>query len=344
MDQPSPYSLFGLDLSQYAARAVLGWRQLLWSEEVGLKDHFCPPVRFINPQFTDQSPPAGELVQSGSSHGHAPCLGWLIPDAEVLIREMTLPTDAEIFLREAVMSTVQARSPFDFAETSFGFRIAHRSRTELTVRIAMVLRATAQEQLRDAHAQLEVENGSVELWVEDGAGAIMLEGFGERTRSARYHANLRGFAIRTGAAVIGTVMILSLPALWMAQHAGQLVELKSATQARVGSVVAVREELVKSQELNAAARSFFDPYVDYGPWLHELSAMTPDQVYFQRLGLDGITLTVSGLAENAADYQSILAEAGLFNELVAPSAFTRDDRAGRERFTLSMRLMAGLPE
>ena len=342
MDQPSPYSLFGLDLSQYAARAVLGWRQLLWSEEVGLKDHFCPPVRFINPQFTDQSPPAGELVQSGSSH--APCLGWLIPDAEVLIREMTLPTDAEIFLRGAVLSPVQARSPFDFAETSFGFRIAHRNRTELIVRIAMVLRATAQEQLRDAHAQLEVENGSVELWVEDGAGTIMLEGFGERTRSARYHANLRGFAIRTGAAVIGTVMILSLPALWMAQHAGQLVELKSATQARVGSVVAVREELVKSQELNAAAQSFFDPYVDYGPWLHELSAMTPDQVYFQRLGLDGITLTVSGLAENAADYQSILAEAGLFNELVAPSAFTRDDRAGRERFTLSMRLMAGLPE
>ena len=59
-------------------------------------------------------------------------------------------------------------------------------------------------------------------------------------------------------------------------------------------------------------------------------------MYFNRLGLEGKTLTVSGFAKNAADYQSVLAEAGLFAEVAAPSAFTRDERVGRERFTLTM--------
>jgi len=342
MDQASPFSLFGLDLSQYAARILLGWQQLLWGEEVGLRDRFCPPVRFINQQSPDQAGSTGAALNNDATD--APGLGWLIPESEVLIREVSLPVDGEIFLREAVISTVQSHSPFDFAETSFGFRIAHRSPTELTLTVAMVLRATAEAHAREAEAQVHGVATPIELWAEDGSSAVMLEGFGESDRAQRYYANLGRFAVRTATAVAAIAMILSLPALWVSQHAGQLAELKSETQARVGSVVAVREELVQSQELNAAARSFFEAYVDYGPWLHQVSALTPDQVYFQRLGLDGSTLTVSGLAENAADYQRILAEAGMFSELVAPSAFTRDERAGRERFTLSMRLMSELAE
>ncbi len=338
MDQPSPYSLFGLDLSQYAARILMGWRQLLWGEEVGLRDRFCPPIRFVNQQSPDQSGSKGLVLDTDSTD--APSLGWLIPENEVLIREVTLPIDAEIFLREAVISTVQAHSPFDFAETSFGFRIAHRSPTELTLRVAMALRATAEAHAREADAQIQGVAEPIELWAEDDAGAIMLQGFGEAARANRYYTNLQRFAVRTAAAVAAIAMILSFPALWMSQYAEQLAELRSETQARVGSVVAVREQLVRSQELNVAARSFFDAYVDYGPWLHRVSELTPDQVHFQRLGLDGPTLTVSGLAENAADYQRILAEAGMFSELVAPSAFTRDERAGRERFTLSMKLMS----
>ena len=336
MDHSSPYSLFGLDLSQYVARVLLGWQQLLWGDEVGLRDRFCPPVRFINQQSPDQSNADGVALASDSSS--APCLAWLIPESEVLIREVTLPIDAETFLHEAVISTVQSHSPFDFAETSFGFRIALRSRTALTIRVAMVLRATAEEQAREAATEINGAAQPVELWAEDGLRAIMLLGFGEASRARRYYANLARFAVRTAAAIAGMALILTFPAFWVSQHAGQLAKHKSEVQARVGSIVAVRERLVRSQELNEAARSFFSAYVDYGPWLHKISSLTPDQVFFQRLGLEGLTLTLSGMAENAADYQSILAEAGIFSELAAPSAFIRDERAGRERFTLSMNL------
>ena len=64
-------------------------------------------------------------------------------------------------------------------------------------------------------------------------------------------------------------------------------------------------------------------------------------MYLTRLSLKEKRLTISGLAENAANYQNALAEAAVFSELEAPSAFTRDARVGAERFTLTMQLSDG---
>lgn len=332
-DQSSPYTLFGMDLSHLAARAVLGWHQLLWGESVGLKSRFCPPVRFVNAEASEV-----EARQSAALANDQECVGWLLPDAEVLIREFTLPIGGEIYLADAVISIVQAHSPFGFMETSFGHRIASRDETQLTIRVAMVSRGTAADQLLAARAHLENESEPVEVWVDDGNDAILIKGFGEHSRVAQYLRNLREFAIHSVAAALGILLILSVPALWINQQARQLDRLLTETQQRVGSVVATRGDLVGSQEMIAAAELLFEPYVDYGPWLHAVASVTPDQVYFNRMGLDGRALTVSGLAENAADFQSMLAESEWFDELVAPSAFTRDERAGRERFTLSMKL------
>ena len=336
-EQNSPYNLFGVDLSQYAAKAVLGWQQLLWGEDVGLKSRFCPPVRLLNADVSAVSGLAAQ--QPVASANDKECLGWLLPDAEVLIREFTLPITAEIFLREAVVSTVHAHSPFEFAETCYGYCIAGRDKTQLTVRVAMVLRNTASDQLSAARVHLQSDGEPIELWVDDGDVAILIEGFGEHSRVSRYHRNLREFGLRSLASLVGILLILTLPALWVNQHARQLQDLRAQTQARVGTVVATRGELVRSQEMIAAAESLLEPYVDYGPWLHAVASVTPDQVYFNRIGIDGRTLTVSGLAENAADFQSVLAESDWFDDLVAPSAFTRDERARRERFTLSMKLV-----
>ncbi|GIR70778.1 MAG: hypothetical protein CM15mP74_20290 [Halieaceae bacterium] len=59
----------------------------------------------------------------------------------------------------------------------------------------------------------------------------------------------------------------------------------------------------------------------------------PDSVYLNRLSIKDNVLTVSGLAVNAADYQAVLVESGIFSDVTAPAAFTLDNRANRERFT-----------
>ena len=55
-------------------------------------------------------------------------LGWLVPEPEVLIRELTVPVDAEIYLDEIATSSVEANSPFDFGEHGVWLPIADRSR------------------------------------------------------------------------------------------------------------------------------------------------------------------------------------------------------------------------
>ena len=328
-DLNSPYTLFGLDLAEAIARVGLGWRQLLWSDSIGIHMRFCPPVQFANGDGRTAPGARTELDQSLAESGQY--LGWLVPEPEVLIRELTVPVDAEIYLDEIATSSVEANSPFEFEKTAYGYRIADRSPHDLRVRVAIVSRDTAADQLRQAAETTHTDGSGMELWASDGDSPIILKGFGESSRLQQYQMKLRGFIARTLIATLGLALVL-----WMQQRAHQLIDLKADTQSRVGAVVAIRGQLVRSQEMIDAAEVLFESYVDYGPWLHAVSSLTPDQVYFNRLGLEGKTLTVSGFAQNAAEYQSVLAEAGLFAEVAAPSAFTRDERVGRERFTLTM--------
>ena len=110
------------------------------------------------------------------------------------------------------------------------------------------------------------------------------------------------------------------------------------TESGSSAATAVRNELVSVENRVLTAREFFADRSLYNRWLNALSDVTPDSVYLTRLGLRGNRLTISGMAMNAAEYQTKLASSGLVSELSAPSAFTRDQKTGRERFTLTMRL------
>ena len=111
-DRNSPYNLFGVDLAEAIARVMLGWRQLLWSDSIGIHLRFCPPVQFANGDGRAALDARTEWQQSLAESGQY--LGWLVPEPEVLIRELTVPVDAEIYLGEIATSSVEANSPFDF--------------------------------------------------------------------------------------------------------------------------------------------------------------------------------------------------------------------------------------
>ena len=124
-------------------------------------------------------------------------------------------------------------------------------------------------------------------------------------------------------------------------YAAQLQDMLRDTEQRAAEVIATRSDLVDAQKRMSEAEAYFDRFTYYGPWLHRLARLSPDSVYLTRLSLKERQLTISGLADNAANYQSALAEAAVFLELEAPSAFTRDARADAERFTLTMQLKDG---
>jgi Tfp pilus assembly protein PilN len=257
----------------------------------------------------------------------------------VLVTRMTLPASAEIFLEEAAAAHVTSHSPFTGEETCWGSKIVDRSDGALAVEIIIVARSTAEAAataVRRTFAPHEVPFG---LSANTDRACVALNGYQDAALDAPYLANLKQYLLRLGGALAGIVFLAIIPVIWSMQTAQQYSDLLQETEQRSKQIVAVRGELVDAQERVSEAGRFFSEQVAYRPWLHRLAAVTPDSVYLNRLSIKDNVLTVSGLAVNAADYQAVLVESGIFSDVTAPAAFTLDNRANRERFTLTMGLV-----
>ena len=332
MSEVNQLSLFGLDLSGLYRRAVLGVHQVLWGDEAGLRAWLSPAL----PTYQ-----LSELERVASDELLNPEIGCqvLLPEAQVLVTRMTLPASAEIFLEEAAAAHVTSHSPFTGEETCWGSKIVDRSEDALAVEIIIVARNTADAAataVRRAFTPQEVPFG---LSANTDRACVALNGYQDAALDAPYLANLKQYVLRLGGALAGIAFLAIIPVIWSMQTAQQYSDLLSETEQRSKQIVAVRGELVDAQERVSEAGRFFSEQVAYRPWLHRLAAVTPDSVYLNRLSIKDNVLTVSGLAVNAADYQAVLVESGIFSDVTAPAAFTLDNRANRERFTLTMGLV-----
>ena len=138
--------------------------------------------------------------------------------------------------------------------------------------------------------------------------------------------------------LIAISLLLLLPGAMLVARAGQLQDVLAVTEREAYGATSTRNALVLREDQVRVAREFFANRSLYDRWLNSLADITPDSVYLTRPQLEGDRLTISGMAVNAAEYQTVLAASGPVLELSAPSAFTRDQRSGLERFTLTMRL------
>ena len=331
MNEVNQLSLFGLDLSGLYRRALLGVDQVLWGDEVGLRAWLSPEVHYyhlseLESLASTEAAPATEIVQV------------LLPESEVLVTHMKLPVSAEIFLSEAVAAHVQSHTPFAWEETCSGSKIVERAEGSISITIIIVARSTADAAALVARRALAAGETPFGLSAEAGGAVVKLDGYQHPALDAPYLENLRQFAVRTAVAVSGMAFLAMIPVIWSMQTAQQYSDMLAETELRSEGVVAVRGALAEAQERVSEAGRFFSEHVSYRPWLHKVAAATPDSVYLNRLSIEEDVLTVSGLAVNAADYQAAMAETGSFSEVTAPAAFTLDNRASRERFTLTMTL------
>ena len=334
MNEINQLSLFGLDLSGLYRRAKLGVQQILWGEEVGLRAWFSPEVHYCHVSELE-SPASSDTAPSAES------FQVLLPESEVLVATMELPASAEIFLAEAVTAHVESHTPFAWDETCWGSKIVERREGSILIAIIIVARSTADAAASVARRALAADDIPFGLSAEAGGAVVTLDGYQNPALDAPYLGNLRQFALRSAVAVSGMAFLAAIPVIWSFQTAQQYSDLLQETEQRSRQVVAVRGALVDAQERVSEAGRFFAGQVAYRPWLHRLAAMTPDSVYLNRLSIEDDVLTVSGLAVNAADYQAVLVESGFFSDVTAPAAFTLDNRANRERFTLTMGLVPG---
>ena len=262
----------------------------------------------------------------------------VVPEQSVLCRSLTLPLEAEVELPQVVSFEVAAHTPFPHDETVAGWQVIERASDQLQVLIAMTARQAVESALDYAAASSGSARSEAEAWAETEHGLVMLPGFGEAVRQRQYLRALGVLAGQAGLICAAVVAVLLVPLIWLSISSAQLDTQLTETQQRAVNVTTIRDALSDLEASVAIAEDFFEDRPLYDEWLNHLAYVTPDSVFLQRLQLQSSQLTITGLAENAADYQTILASSGEFSALQAPTAFTRDTRQNRERFVLVMQL------
>jgi general secretion pathway protein L len=331
------WSLFGLDLSQLTRGLKLAIHQIIWGEESGLRRKFYPAARIINANEPIMEPYSNLIVDAGQRDSPEP-LAMLFPDEFALLRTVQLPLEAEIDLGEAMYFEISSHSPFPSEDTCSGWRVTSRDADSLYIAFAIASRSTVRAYINE-HAGSEITpSDELEIWTGSRDCLVQLDGFGGRARRNLYYRRLlnRGRALLLLLSAV--CMLIAFPAAILAARSQQLQDVLVSIEAEARNASSLRVSTVALEGQVLAARDFFTDRAVYDFWLNAIAEVTPDSVYLTRLGLEGDRLTISGMAVNAAAYQTTLASSGLVTDLSAPSAFTRDARTGRERFTLTMRL------
>lgn len=330
-------TLFGWDLSLLAKRMRLGVDQLLFGSEAGLYARFKPTATSITE--AELSRLTGESADRLNVAAATSAIFYEIelPKDLSLCREITVPAEAEAFLNDVVAAEVGALSPFAPGNTCWGSCITRRHAQSISVKIALSELSLVQVHARHVADALSTNTDDIELFVSDGPDRIRVIQFAGAARQRAYLESLRNLALKAAIWLVAAASILSLPAIVAGHSQEKLEDLARATQARTQEVMRIRTQFETNLAALEEASVFFAGQDDYGWWLNKVAEIAPDTVYLNRLGLQGSELTLTGLAVNAAEFQTTLVESELFDSLTATSAFTRD-RSGRERFTFVVTL------
>lgn len=331
----SSLTLFGTDLRPYIDKVFLGWRQLIWSPEVGLRGWLSQPIKLlVNTADSELIDFSGAPVMGKQSGEKSPSVGVLLPDDDVLAKTLMIPIEVEPNLSDAMMLEVANMSPFPSEEVVSGWAILQRHGAQLEVGVALTTRAAAERAL----ASHDRSSQDTEVWVALDTHRICLAGFAEARRDTQYVKTLRQIGLRVLGVVVAALCLLALPAWMLDIRADQYQSQLGEVTQRASAAAASRSQLDDYRDKLAAVADLKRARIDYGIWLNVLSQQTPDSVYLNRLEFEEMALEVSGYAVNAAQYQSALATSSAFTEVEATSAFTRDARLNRERFTLRLQL------
>ena len=339
MSVTNQWSLFGIDLTRVGEFVALGVGQLLWSDEAGLRARWYPAAQLCAregvPCYCDEygaEVPAETLKDDATQ-------AFSLDEDLFLLRNLSIPANAESDLATAVRMDIDGNSPFAPEDLCSGWRVMQRSQAMIHVTSAIASRAAIHAWLRRNDATQTVLEDRIEVWARvDERQHIVMDGFGEQARRRQYFLNLRAHAARTGLLLACTLGVLLMPGIYAEIRKNQLEDQLDLLTEQTRSATQLREQLTAQRESIDALSLLRRERTPYHYWLHELSAMSPDSVYLTRLEFEGTQAEATGFADNAADYLSQLAESQRFDDIKAPGAFTRDRNTGRERFAITLTL------
>ena len=345
--QQNDLMLFGLDLRHLGRILAFAVRQLLFDPSSWVAARFQPPIWVLHGDCWYRCG-AGKLTGAPLSAlpEEAQFYGISVPEEEVLLKRIELPSSSEIFLSDAVSLEVQGCSPFSLDDLVFGHCVASRSDSSLEIVIAMTTHesiGTAQDRWRETKSAASDRSAAQVCAITDDQQLVEFNQYPDTARTSAYLGTLRVTALRFAAVMVLAVIILAVPAGSSAYRAGRLLDEFGHLRDQAKNVDQAVEALHMQRTVLTAVGEEVDNRLDYAFWLNHMAETTPDDTRLSRLLIDREAVQVLGYSDNAANYLRLLTEDPAYSAVTARSAFVRDSRSGKERFQIDWSLVSEVP-
>jgi general secretion pathway protein L len=328
------WDLFGFDVRLVGKYWRAAWREFLWGYDSPVKARLDEVVK-VHSEDGVQFYHAGEPV----ADQRAECEAILLPDQLVLAKKVTMPLAVESDLDTAMDIEVKANSPFPEEDTGYGWKIISRDEYRLHIQLVIVSLSSTMSYLGRQYDSHDVR--AREVWAKFGGAVIVLNGFGEQKRFARYKKRL----VRVGG-IMGLAMVL-LVCVFAASSGMKYLELNqyesmSAEVARASKKASrMRTSLLEANETVSYINSVVVENPDPRQVLAKLTNLLGDDASLVNFSLKGRQLKFLGRAGNAAQVIQELTGEPTFARVETRTAITKIGAA--EQFTLEIELKSEAP-
>nr|MBL8455379.1 PilN domain-containing protein [Zoogloeaceae bacterium] len=263
-----------------------------------------------------------------------------VPEDCVLVRQLRLPWLAADEIAAAVAIEVAAASPFAPEMRISGWR-ADAVDGGVVVTIAMCSRIHVERAL-EAFGQSggPAAGRNPEVWVMHQGLPVVLEGFGEAGRFGAQRRQLIQLALLCASAVVLLGALVASPVLQARQRVFDAQSQFDALRVEAAEAVRARDGLALLAQRQQSLAAWQADSVPVMPLLDRLTRLLPDDAYLVGLELRAGTVTVSGLAHNAAGLMEVFGTQPDFAD-VRPSGISRDRLTNLETFRIEFKPRLG---
>jgi hypothetical protein len=257
----------------------------------------------------------------------------------VLARTLSLPLAAEGSLEQVLALEVNANSPFAPDDTGHGWRILHRSDSQLQVQLVIVSLSAVMTYLGQ---QYDIHDPRArEVWARSSGELVVIQGFGEQLREQRYRKRLLRCAAMLACAALLVLAGFAVAAGFKGAEAARVAAMADRVQAEAASASRLRSSLSRANETIAAVNQVTAAYPNPHRELARLTRLLDDTASVERFSMKGLEIDLRGRAADAAAIMELLTDQPQYEQVTAPRAITRLGNTGLEQFHLNIRLRPG---
>lgn len=330
---------FGLDASAL-------WRDLLtaWS---GMTN--WPVFSWLWPKLPVRlALPTGGYVVSRSLHTQ-PLLNSklvrsarfdavLLPENLLLRRTLELPNLQTQEMKNALALEVQTLSPFAQDDVVWVHEDPPQGGSTLRIPIVLASRKLITQHLTAAHAPPIAT--AAEVWVTraNGAGFMVVPGFGEARRQRQSKVWRWVSATLALLALAVLAAIAASPSIQLYLRFLQANQAMAALQQQASPVLAQRESLVVASDQLSSLIGLIGKPIAPLQTLRLITDALPDDTSLLSLQIQGVKVNISGQTVNASALMKQLGSTSGLRDVKAPIPATKPLGAPRESFTIEFSL------